>query len=396
MKILLLEDNISLNKAIVKVLQLDQHIVKSYFDGQEVLDTFDDTYDLYIFDINVPHINGLELLHLIYTHDNQSKVLMISSNTDINSLKAAYKLGCVDYLRKPFPLEELRIKIDRLDIPKISFSSSIKLKNHDDTLTKKEKALLDLLLDNSDIVVTYEMIDNDVYKDRAMSMDGLRALIRRLRAKLADDIINNVVDEGYTVSQSPTYINNSLEKVIQRRTLELERVNNELTLEKEALLKSSITDPLTGLYNRVKIEQCFQSEQELSAQYGSDISLIFMDLDYFKNVNDTYGHNIGDGFLKEIANIMNEIFRDSDIVGRWGGEEFLVLLPNTNLNVAQEIALRLKGRIEKTSFTTVGNRTASFGVVTLLKNESLQSLVARADEALYLAKDKGRNRVEIK
>ena len=197
MKILLLEDNISLNKAIVKVLQLDKNSVTSYLDGQEVLNNLHIHYDLYILDINVPHISGLELLDIIYKKDNKASVIIISSNNDVESLQKAYKLGCIDYLNKPFHLEELKIKIDKIKPAKENHLSVIQLKDKNITLTKNEKAFLSLLLKNKGLVVTYKMIEEYVYEDKSMSMDGLRALVKRVRLKLAQDIIENVLEEGY-------------------------------------------------------------------------------------------------------------------------------------------------------------------------------------------------------
>lgn len=202
MKILLLEDDVALNKAIKKVTELDKHNTTSYLDGQDVFDGIDDSYDLYILDINVPHINGLELLDIIYTKNNESKVIIISSNTDIDSLQKAYKLGCIDYLKKPFHLEELRLKIDKLNTTAPDMLSKIKLKDENNLLTKKEKYLLNILLNNINTVVTYTMIEDSVYKDKTMTMDSLRALVRRLRLKLEDDIIQNVLEEGYLISNN--------------------------------------------------------------------------------------------------------------------------------------------------------------------------------------------------
>ncbi len=200
MKILLLEDNIALNRAIVKILKLDNHEVTSYINGQDVLENLTEKYDLYIFDINVPSIGGLELLELIHTNDKSSKVIITSANSDVDSLKKAYALGCMDYLNKPFHLEELRIKIARVNVSNKSDLSEIKLKNSNDAFTKKEKDFLLLLLENNTFVVSYKMIETGVYKNKPMSMDGLRALVKRLRLKLADDIIENVLEEGYLIS----------------------------------------------------------------------------------------------------------------------------------------------------------------------------------------------------
>ena len=105
---------------------------------------------------------------------------MISSNTDIESLQRAYDLGCGDYLKKPFHIAELRAKINRLKISREHLASSIQLKVEGDTLAKKERRLLNLLLDNLTLIVTYDVIENYVYENRHMSMDALRALVRRL------------------------------------------------------------------------------------------------------------------------------------------------------------------------------------------------------------------------
>lgn len=200
MKILLLEDDVALNRAIKKVTELDKHSTHSYLDGQDVFNSLHEKFDLYILDINVPNINGLKLLKLIYTKDNTSKVIIISSNTDINSLQKAYQFGCVDYLKKPFHLEELRIKIKKLNTETIDLLSQIKLNDENAHLTKKEKDFLTLLLKNKGQLVNYQMIENELYKNSSMSMDGLRALVRRLRLKLEDDIILNVLEEGYKIA----------------------------------------------------------------------------------------------------------------------------------------------------------------------------------------------------
>ena len=198
MKILLLEDDIALNKSIYDALIYSGYSVDTFFDGNDVINNLNSIYDLYIMDINVPNISGLELLDLIQNQTNQSKIIMISSNTDINIIENAYNLGCIDYLKKPFHLKELRIKIDKLFSTTNSLLEELKVKP-DSNLSKKERRFLELLLKNKDLVTTYQMIDEFVYEDKLMSMDGLRALVRRLRTKLEDDVIKNVLEEGYTI-----------------------------------------------------------------------------------------------------------------------------------------------------------------------------------------------------
>ena len=198
MKILLLEDDIALNKSIYDALIYSGYDVDTFFDGNDVIDNLSSIYDLYIMDINVPNISGLELLNLIHNQNNQSKIIMISANTDINIIENAYNLGCIDYLKKPFHLKELRIKIDMFFSNTNSQLKEIKLKP-DSTLSKKEKRFLTLLLNNKNQGTTYQMIDEFVYEDKTMTNDGIRALVKRLRGKLENDIIKNLPEEGYTI-----------------------------------------------------------------------------------------------------------------------------------------------------------------------------------------------------
>ena len=395
MNILLLEDDIALNKAIRRVLEFDDHIVDTFLDGHTLLESLEKSYDLYILDINVPHISGLELLEIILLQNDQAKVIMISSNTDVNSLQTAYDLGCVDYLKKPFHITEIRAKVNRLRISREDLFSGIKFKSDSDTLTKKEKRLLSLLLDNLDLVVSYEMIGNYVYEHKPMSMDALRALVRRLRGKMEDDIIQNIVDEGYSIVNVPSSEKEYQKNEITEKLEALEEENIRLKVEKEVLLKKSTTDPLTGLYNRVKVEEMFLQEQKQFIRNGDPLSLILMDLDYFKAINDVHGHNVGDRYLQELSKTLMVFFRKSDIVGRWGGEEFLILVPRCTLDRAKETAMRLKDTIHEMDCPKIGRRTASFGLSTLHEDDTLNSLINRADKALFLAKDGGRNRVEV-
>lgn len=196
-------------------------------------------------------------------------------------------------------------------------------------------------------------------------------------------------------SQNLLKLNADLENLVKERTEELEIANNGLTKEKLVLQQLSSRDSLTGLFNRSKLEEAFDYEQKQSNRYETDLSIIMMDIDDFKSVNDHYGHNIGDMFLKEIAEILKTSFRDVDTVGRWGGEEFLILLPKTSLEDSKKIAEKVRKEIELYQFSKIGNKTASFGVATHNDNEYLFSLLNRADKALYMAKENGRNRVEV-
>ncbi len=155
----------------------------------------------------------------------------------------------------------------------------------------------------------------------------------------------------------------------------------------------SVTDKLTALFNRVKLDRVLTAELARAHRYGSALSVVMLDIDHFKVVNDPFGHNIGDDVLVDIADTLRVSVRNSDTVGRWGGEEFLVILPSTDLEQAGAVAEKVRGRVADLKLPTVGQVTVSLGVAEYQAGDTEQQLVARADIALYAAKEGGRNRV---
>ncbi len=175
---------------------------------------------------------------------------------------------------------------------------------------------------------------------------------------------------------------------MQVLSLKLEERNREL----KAIM---IRDPLTGAYNRLFLEEFLQKQVTSFNRYGDYTSILMFDIDRFKSVNDTFGHQRGDAVLKRLVEIVTQNIRDSDIVARIGGEEFLVLLPRTNGENALRIAEKLRGIVAESAFEEIPRPiTISIGVGNLSDGESLDAALARIDEALYAAKRKGRNRVE--
>ncbi len=154
-------------------------------------------------------------------------------------------------------------------------------------------------------------------------------------------------------------------------------------------------DPLTGIMNRAALHDMFNFVSK--DPFFWPISLIMFDLDNFKEINDTYGHNVGDMVLKKVAETIKRHLRRSDIFARWGGEEFVILLPHTDLRGAVKVAEKLRRALEELEIPQLKGRkiTASFGVSELRQGESLEEAILRADKALYEAKAKGKNRVEI-
>lgn len=162
-----------------------------------------------------------------------------------------------------------------------------------------------------------------------------------------------------------------------------------------SILSQSTTDALTGLANRLHFNMVFEHALHIAHREMQPLGIIFLDIDHFKCINDDYGHLIGDLVLKEVALLLQKSIRKSDIIARWGGEEFVIVLPNTTLEQTTLLAESLRKAIENEPFDIVGNLTCSFGVTKLKKNETSNELMKQADVLLYLAKNSGRNKVII-
>ncbi|MDF9774477.1 GGDEF domain-containing protein [Pseudomonas baetica] len=162
--------------------------------------------------------------------------------------------------------------------------------------------------------------------------------------------------------------------------------------------QSALRDPLTGAGNRIAMDQTLQREIELSRRHLQPLSVLMLDIDHFKQVNDTHGHSTGDVVLKAVAASIKNQLRNVDMVFRYGGEEFLILLSNTCREAAAMVGERLRFAVQSEEYLADGHTivlTVSIGCSTLLPGESVESLLRRADSALYVAKREGRNRLEM-
>jgi two-component system, cell cycle response regulator len=185
-----------------------------------------------------------------------------------------------------------------------------------------------------------------------------------------------------------------------RMKLERDRLRQraeELRRSAEAASEMSMTDALTGLLNRYGLQRALQREMAEARRYARPLSCLLIDIDFFKAVNDTYGHAAGDTALQQTARVISESVRGSDVVCRYGGEEFLVLAPETGVDGARALAEKIRQSCSSRLFGDAGRvfpLTLSAGVAQLDPGESGNDMIARADEALYHAKQTGRDRVE--
>jgi len=193
-----------------------------------------------------------------------------------------------------------------------------------------------------------------------------------------------------------------LKHVVDERMNDLSTKNTILEAEiiqhqkNEAELAHLATiDPLTLISNRRKFDDMLHYELNRDSRYHKGLSLIFCDLDHFKSINDEHGHKIGDDVLKEFTRLVSSHIRKTDTFSRWGGEEFVLLLPETNIARTTKIAEKLRKETERYHFPHVGNITASFGVTQFIVGDNKTTFIHRADKALYKSKQNGRNRVEV-
>lgn len=188
---------------------------------------------------------------------------------------------------------------------------------------------------------------------------------------------------------------NQADVLYQKKSDELACQNKLLEEKVKEFEHISLTDPLTDVGNRKFFEYTLKKELARAERYHFDISLVLFDVDFFKHVNDTYGHNEGDKILQLIAKTVSANIRQVDTLARWGGEEFVVILPELNEQQAYQVAEKLRGLLGEIEHSCQKCVTCSFGLVVYQKGQSSEELFVCADKALYLAKQSGRNRVEM-
>lgn len=171
-------------------------------------------------------------------------------------------------------------------------------------------------------------------------------------------------------------------------------ITKTLSYEKE-LKTLALSDRLTGLYNRHKLDELLKQQFSLAKRYQTSFAVMILDIDHFKQMNDTYGHHVGDKTLIEFSQILQNSVRQSDMVGRWGGEEFLIIIPEADKVSRRKMGEKIRSSIEQHRFDVVGQVTVSIGLAVYKKEEELDNLLSRADTALYSAKQKGRNRLMV-
>lgn len=278
--------------------------------------------------------------------------------------------------------------IQRLDLDQLAVTGSLPLRYELSVATRNDEPLL-----------------GSVFEKAVLHVDAKEA--QSIRDKWIAITIEKVPDYTLlwqtllvlgTILIVSLYWNRSLARAnrkIRETLIELHEAQAQLKDQNRMFRQQSITDRLTGLYNRLKLDEDIAYAIKRKTRMKSEFSVIMLDIDNFKHINDTFGHLIGDWVLRALAALLTEAIRDCDIIGRWGGEEFLIICSDTDLKGSSNLAEKLRRRIERARFPEVGFITSSFGVTHHKPDENADSVIARVDKALYRAKAQGRNRVEV-
>lgn len=229
----------------------------------------------------------------------------------------------------------------------------------------------------------------NLQKDKQLEFEKAKKDLEFLNSQIEEQKNNLLIKEDIISNQK-----NIISALVILSTIIIALGLNGLRLNR--LLKDlSQTDALSGLYNRRYMSKRLEEEILKYQRYKTPFSVLLLDIDYFKKINDTFGHDKGDLVIKKISSLMQKNIRNTDICARWGGEEFLILAPNSDLNGAIKLANNLKELIENSEFEINSNVTVSIGVSSMNKYLEEENLLKLVDNALYKAKEKGRNRVEI-
>lgn len=373
--------------------------------------------DLILLDILMPDIDGFEVAKQLKANPDTAAIpiIFLTAKKDNESIATGFKVGAVDYLSKPFQKEELLLRIkNTLQI----FNLRNALNN---ALTESQKyiktiesqmALIDknIIFSSTDIDGKITEVSNAFCKISGYRKEQLIGKMHRIvrhpdmKASFFDKLWNTITRDETWHGEIKNRNKNGTFYWLETMIYPLYNVEGEKTgytaishdiTDKKRVEELSMTDQLTQIHNRLYLTNSFVREIKRAKRYGFIFAVIMIDIDHFKEVNDTYGHDTGDFVLSSVAKILQSTIRETDTLGRWGGEEFLILLPHTDIFEAEKLAEKLRQSVEEYSFDTVGRKTCSFGVsVFNLEEDDCKETLKRADKALYSAKNSGRNRVE--
>jgi len=413
LRLLYVEDEAIIREQLERLLKRVVKEVITAKNGEEGLQAFKEfAPEMIVTDIKMPQMSGLEMAQEIRKLDNDIPIIITTAHSESEFLLEAIQIGVSDFLLKPVDTDNL-----------ISF---IERKSHDIILEKeliKQQRRFETILNFQDnmIILTdgVEIIEvNKSFLDffGSENIEAFKKLYGCIDSQLIGDdkIIRKIDNEGWIKNLLDGKFERNIARIVNIKTgeprtfmvkatkfpeeeeeLYIVSMSDITDMEEEAktLEKMATTDPLTKIYNRLKLNELLAFEVKKSDRYKLPLSLIMLDIDHFKDINDTHGHDVGDDVLVKLCESITEAIRETDIFARWGGEEFMIMLPNTSIDGAKKMAENLRKTIESTNFGKAGTVTASFGVSEYVPDSNMREMLKKVDDALYAAKRAGRNTV---
>lgn len=414
-KILMVDDE-PLNISVVAEILFQKYDLLVATNGEKALQIIhsDIKPDLILLDIMMPGMSGFEVAARIKENHKTSHIpiIFLTAKNDNESIVKGFELGAVDYLSKPFQKEELLVRIKNT-LQTFNLRNTLnraleKSQSYVKTI-EKQMRLIDknIIISSTDLKGNITEVSDAFCKISGYKKEQLIGKSHRIIkhpemkastfVKLWNTITQNEIWHGEIKNRNKNGSFYWLDTMIYPLYDDLDTkvgytaISQNIT-DKKRVEELSITDLLTQLHNRMYLENSFNKEIKRSKRYGHTFTVIMLDIDHFKEVNDTYGHDVGDQILVAISKILSEQIRETDILGRWGGEEFIIICPHTTENEASQLAEKLRCSIELHRFDTVGQKTCSFGISAFdLNDDDCKEVIKRADEALYVAKKNGRN-----
>jgi len=413
MRILYVEDEDSIRESFAMLLKRNVRSLITAENGHQGWKYFQENpVDIVISDINMPVMNGLEMAQRIKQQSPNTLVVFTTAFSDTDYLKRSIEIGIDAYLIKPIDINKVYEKLNEL-AQKLIIDYEVK---------QYQQLLQSILNEDPNILIVLDIhedykikLSNQAFKESAFypiyqqaktkpNENPIEAIIQHLCYEQEEQIHPlklNILTQIETETEQlllfkpdnqedKTYYYKTIIKKLLGALLIRLIDQTEFCLQQKLLKSEIVTDALTGVYNR-KILTGILPQLKQQETYA-----ILLDIDNFKKINDTYGHQVGDKVLIQLAQTLKKVVRNKDIVLRWGGEEFLILLHGiTTPQTAVTIAEKLRQTINQTTIPPIGHFSCSFGVAhTHISTEKdLDTLFEQADQALYYAKGHGKNQV---
>lgn len=389
--ILVVDDDPNLRKTLTDILKIKGYEALVAGNGAEAIAALSQgPVSLALIDLMLPDMPGLEVMKRIKAASPLTEAIILTGHASMDTAIEATSQGAFSYLLKPYQMDTLLQNIKHAVERKQAQEEILRLASFPRLLPNPV-----IEIDPAGQVSYLNPAAERLFPDLAATglghplLQELVEVIPSLRqSRQQGEAVREVTLGAATYELHVSYV----EEAGLIRIYVLVVTQRKLAEEKIHLLAT--TDSLTGIANRREFVRALESEVDRVKRYGVPLSLVMYDLDFFKRVNDTYGHNVGDSVLQAVTGLVKNHIRASDVVARWGGEEFMVLMPQSDLRAASEAAEKLRLAVASCRFNHVGELTASFGVTAFAQQDDLNSLLKRADDALYKAKEQGRNRVE--